>query len=625
MPDVANHRSGTMGEQRMSQDQEPALDDKDAQGHQQPKADPEFAKVNRDLGGAIERLGVGEPLVLNEGVIVSDGGILIMSQYVDVGMEKLRHRPETLVKFIESKYGLEHAPDIQLSAPPRFRDYGETFIQDHQEGRARRETKTERPARSFEEHNREQERAFSFLGQEGMTVKNTETPNVHTDTQSMTYGGSSWIFCTSIGGTRAERHAQRAKLSGKYDHETVIRQPGKFALALGEMYADQMGPQSKHGHFTHAGGIRSLHRNQLVLHGPICYTDDVFGFLDSRQFGPLSTMYPLFVKHSEYRHQGEYRFVVHCENPVGAETLHLQITGTMRDALAPAGAVGPVTFEPLEGAEADASRLKVSPPSPTHKTMTRTRNKASKHTRTLRIGGQVAQEEIITSEQSIVLTTKLPRDGADLDGSSADDPTSGKGELTEMETRERRIEGTVTDKTTDWRTRIFTIADTSGADEIFTLEERDHVAELLQAVGRPFAGLSGLPQRATEALKDLARQTSNVDSEFEVQIMSACWNSIWAICNLQECFGDIVASVRIVQDEFVAITLTGSADPGAAGKILVGPRGTFAYVLTRGDKQIPGHGGAENRLVFFPDEQARAAFEEFGWSPLEDEHPIVEE
>ena len=152
------------GAERMSQDEEAVLDDEPTQGEQQSESTPELATGTRNLSGAIERLGVGDPLVLNEGIVVSDGGMLIMSQYVDVGMEKLRHRPEILVKFIESKYGLEYGRDIQLSAPPRFREYGETFIQDHQEGSARRETKTERPARSFEEHNREQERSTSRCG-----------------------------------------------------------------------------------------------------------------------------------------------------------------------------------------------------------------------------------------------------------------------------------------------------------------------------------------------------------------------------------------------------------------------------------------------------------------------------
>lgn len=194
-----------------------------------------------------------------------------------------------------------------------------------------------------------------------------------------------------------------------------------------------------------------------------------------------------------------------------------------------------------------------------------------------------------------------------------------------METRERRIEGKVTDKTTDWHTRMFTIADTSDADELFTLEERDRAKELLVAAGRPFAEISSWPRQATEILGDLARQASSLDSEVEVQTMSACWNSIWAIRNLQEDFGDIVASADIVQGEFVAITLAESADGGATGKMLVGPRGTYAYVLTRGDKQVPGYGGAEDRLFFFPDEEARAAFEEFGWEPLEEEGTVVEE
>ena len=608
----------------MSQYEEAALDDNPTQGDQKPELDSESATVTRNLDGAIERLAPGEPLILNDGMVVNDGGILIMSQYVDVGTEKLRHRPEVLVKFIESKYGLEHAGDIQLSTPPRFRDYGETFIEDHQEGRARRESKTEDPPRSFEEHTREQERALSFLGETGVTLSQEGNSTVHTYSQNMTYGASSWIYCTSIAGTHAERIVRRANLSHTYDHETVIRQPAKFALALGEMYVDQRGPQPKKGHFTHAGGIRSLHRNQLVYHGPVWYTDDVFGFLESRRFGPIHTLFPLFVKHSDYRDQREYRLVVHCENPVDAQTLRLQISGAMRDALAPPRSVSPVIFEPLEGVATDASALKVSPPSQTDKTMTRTRNSSRKQGRTLSVDGQVAQEEIITSEQTIVLTTRLPADGIGLDGSGSEDATPGGGELIEMETRERRIEGAIVDKTTSWSTRAFTIADTSGADNLFTLEERDHAADLLEAVARPFVAFSALHQQLSEVLQDLARQASKVDPEVEVRVMSACWNSIWAICNLQECFGNIVATVCIVHDEFVEITLTGSAVAGADGKILVGPRGTFAYVLTRGDDRLPGHGGAEDRLFFFPDEEARDAFEEFGWSALEEEPPAVE-
>ena len=581
----------------MDQNNEAAINDKPKPSGVQSKPDIELSGVARDLAVAIELLEPGKPLVLTEGFLVTDSGHMIISQYVDIGIDKLRHRPAILVKSIEAKYGLEHAPDIQLSAPFRFREYGETFIHDDQEGRAQRKTKTENPPRSHEVQGREQEKALCLLGQERVTIRNTGTASSYSD-ESMTFGKQSWIYCTSIPATRDERSARRAKLPDTYDHESVIRQPGKFALALGAMFSDQRGPQGKQGHFTHAGGIRSFHDSQIVLHGPVWYTDDVLGFLESRQSEPLYSIYPLFVKHSKYRDQREYRFVLHCETPVEAKTLHLYITGAMRDALAPPRAAGHMAFQRLEDSEADSSSQKVVGPTPTDQTMTRTRKKSSRERRTLSVGGEVAQEEIITSEETLVLTTKVPPDALGRTRGGPEASTPGVGELTETENRERRIEGEVTDKMTSWRTRAFSIADTSDADKLFTLEDRDHAVELLEAVGRPFVEFSTLPPQAAEALKTLAHQASHIEPEVEVQTMSACWNGIWAICNLYECFGDVVASVGIEHNEFVAITLKQSAHTGAEGKILVGPRGTFAYMLTRGDEQLPGHGGTENRLFF---------------------------
>ena len=599
----------------MDQNDEPALDDKPQPSGKQSKPDVELSDTTGDLTGAIELLEPGNPLVLNEGFIVTDSGHLIMSQYVDIGVDKLHHRPAFLVKSIEAKYGLEHAPNIQVSAPPRFREYGETFIHDDQEGRARRETKTGSPPKSYQEQNREQERALCLLGQEGVTMRNTANTG-STDTERMTFGRSSWIYCTSIPATRDERSGWRAKLPDRYDHESVIRQPGKFALALGTMFADQRGPQGKQGYFTHAGGICSFHDGQVVLHGPVWYTDDVLGFLESRRSEPLYNLYALFVKHSKYRDQREYRFVLHCETPVEAETLHLYINGAMRDALAPPRVAGTVAFQRGEDSDADSSSQKVAGPTPTRQTMTRTRQKSTREGRTLSVGGEVAQEEIISSEETIVLTTEMPANGLGHAKAGPEATAPGVGEVTKAENRERRIAGAVTDKTAVWSTRAFSIADTSDTDKLFTLEDRDHAAELFEAVGRPFAAFSTLPQQAAEALKTLAHQASHVEPEVEVQTMSACWNGIWAICNLYECFGDVVSSVGIEHNEFVAITLKESAHTGAKGKILIGPRGTFAYMLTLSDEQLPGHGGAENRLLFFPDDKTRAAFEEFGWTPL---------
>ena len=97
--------------------------------------------------------------------------------------------------------------------------------------------------------------------------------------------------------------------------------------------------------------------------------------------------------------------------------------------------------------------------------------------------------------------------------------------------------------------------------------------------------------------------------------MSACWNAVWAICNLHRCYGNIIESVDIEDSEFVAITLKESARIGGEGKIPVGPRGTFAYTLTLGQKRRSGFGGTGTRLVFFPGEATQATFKEFGWTP----------
>ena len=447
-----------------------------------------------------------------------------------------------------------------------------------------------------------------------MKITNTDTPDVNREAESMTFGKSSWIYCTAIETTPEERNVKREKLSHKYDHESVIRQPGRFAFALGEMFANQQGPRGQRGDSNHPGGIKSFHNAQLVMHGPVWYTDDVLGFLESRRSEPLYYMYPLFLKHSEYRDQQEYRFVLQCETPIESETLRLNIAGAMRDALAPPLAGGHVTFQRREDSDADSSSGKVSGPTPTYQTMTQSRNWSNRRRRALSIKGEVVREEIITSEQTIVLTTELPADGLELAESGLEVRTPKEGEITESETRERRIAGGVTDKETSWRTRTFTIADLSDAERLFTMEEQDNAAEIFKAVRRPFENFSTLPKQASEALKALAYQTAFVEPDLKVQTMSACWNAIWAICNLYECYGDIVGPVSIEEDEFVAITLKQSEDTGAEGKILVGPRGTFAYVLARGDEKRPGNGGTRDRLVFFPDEETRAAFEEFGWT-----------
>ena len=63
------------------------------------------------------------------------------------------------------------------------------------------------------------------------------------------------------------------------------------------MFADQRGPEGKQGslHARQEGFNRST-TSQLVLHGPVWYTDDVLGFLESRQSEPLYQHVPAFLE-----------------------------------------------------------------------------------------------------------------------------------------------------------------------------------------------------------------------------------------------------------------------------------------------------------------------------------------
>ena len=88
---------------------------------------------------------------------------------------------------------------------------------------------------------------------------------------------------------------------------------------------------------------------------------------------------------------------------------------------------------------------------------------------------------------------------------------------------------------------------------------------------------------------------------------------------MNEHFGDVVESVGVENGPFVAISLKGSAEASADGKLLVGPLGTYAYVLRRGEECMDNAGGEECKLVLFPDEEDVARFAEFGWPSREQE------
>ena len=45
----------------------------------------------------------------------------------------------------------------------------------------------------------------------------------------------------------------------------------------------------------------------------------------------------------------------------------------------------------------------------------------------------------------------------------------------------------------------------------------------------------------------------------------------------------------------------------------MGPRGTYAYILSQEARKRFGHGGRKSGLVLFPNEKALDDFAQFGW------------
>ena len=217
---------------------------------------------------------MAEPLV-NEGFVLDDSGNLITATYIDLRSEEERTPVPALVKGCKREHALEDGATILISKPARFREYGEEFIQDVQEGFAKEESVTvreETPAkavkrRAVEDINETQELLESRLR---MTRRVTYSGR-DTESRSLSYGKEWWIFCTSIEPSEEDREAWRATLPEEYDHVSEIGQPAKFAEALARMVTEQVGPQGKDGWMqnTTKGSEteRTKHRLQWVIHG----------------------------------------------------------------------------------------------------------------------------------------------------------------------------------------------------------------------------------------------------------------------------------------------------------------------------------------------------------------------
>ena len=358
-------------------------------------------------GATAELAGQTPPLVLMDALSTTDAGRLFMVQHVDVGASSADWQHVVLVKGIEAEYSLAHNSSIRISSPQRFRDVGETMIRDEQEGQARSRTE-ESEKKEYVAERREQEEALHELGLSNLRLGPQHSSNSRRETEAYGFGTGSWVFCAAVQPTSDDEWTRlRHKLPPTYNDYTTIHQPRKFAQALGLMFLDQIGPNTTSGRFTHSSSgtesIVSLHDALKVVHGPVLYTDDVYGFLAAHKDSALGTIYPLFVKDIEHRDQREYRFVIVGNDDLQKEHRDLIVSGMMRDSLWPVRATSPVRFESVPREERKDESIVVEPKGYS-KREGRTRTRGERRTRIVSVDG-VERERVEQTRKVIVSLT----------------------------------------------------------------------------------------------------------------------------------------------------------------------------------------------------------------------------
>ncbi len=593
---------------------------------------------------------------INEGFFLNDAEHIIMTSYIDLRPLGNRIPITSLVRGSEQKYALEDCETIMVSNPSRFREYGEELIRDVQEGLAKEESvvTTQETTTKLT-----RQRAVSQLN-EALDLLDTSTrlalthsesntkSNTDTASKSFTYAKEWWVFCTSIQPATDDWEAWSGTLPKYYDHVSVIGQPAKFAQALGNMVADQLGPQLSEGSMTSStGGLeteKTKHKAQWVLHGPVVYTDSVYDFLEGITNNEQRVAAQIFVKGREYAAQQEYRFAILNEG-AEQETVILQISGMMRDALKQTdhGLVRHARVPLTSGADlATESPLGNSEgPKPIAKQMT-ARKRAAKREE-WRFEARGPDGEVLSSdgglresvrEQTVTWNQESEENEShesthngqgDQEGEeslSIPDPVNSIGGLVEGES-DLEISKELALEEFEWDERPPEDDELSIPIRTVTGRVYKSFEEMLSdptypmsPVGRVWQEDVNTPDEITKtyrAIDVLDMKMKDIEEQFRQDIASAGWYAMLCIRNIYGRLGDIVDTVSIEKERFVVIRLKENEALNVRARIVIAPSGAYAYSLFSPKEEQLGYGGLEWGTTFFPIGSQVETFERCGW------------
>ena len=588
-------------------------------------------------------------LWIHEGSTLNDAGTLLGTSYVDLREDGGRTAIPALVKGCRREHALEDGDTVLVSKPARFREFGEGLIRDEQEGFANEKSVTvvdETPAegarrRAIADQNEAQE----LLDTSIRSVRSETRTTRNRGTRSIAYGKEWWVYCTSIMAEEKERESWRATLDDAYDHVSVIGQPAKFAQAQCHMVADQIGPQGKGGWSTgtNVGGesVRTKHKSQWVLHGPVVYTDQLYDLLARQEDEVHRLAAMLFAKSTEYAAQREYRFAIMNEG-AGEETLLLKFSGMMRDALRPTegGLIRPKPAAPDSGGEngsRTSSGITMST-TPRYKRSTVTKRQAEWEER--RRDTKTGDGKLLSSDserresvKETIMTHDLEADGDEVSAGAFSEEdkveASLEGSTPELvhlaqedersdndEDAVKEIAGAENERTDPhgWHTLPVVHRGTGRVYRSFQ--------EMFEDPGAPISPAEGTwkesacsPQEIVKtygAVESLAMRIGRVKIENRKDAASACWHAMQCIRNIYARMGDIVDSLWIDRERFAVIRIKDSEKLGATGRIVISPGGSYAYSLRLPNREVAGYGGEEWGTMFFPPGGPEDSFEEFG-------------
>ena len=586
-----------------------------------------------------------------EGSVLDDAGNMLATSYIDLRDEGERTVIRNLVKGCKQEHALENGETVLISKPERFREYGVALIQDEQEGFAREESVTLEPETPEEAAERratsDLNDALQLVGSEIKPVRRVEYGRRKTLSANLSYGKDWWIFCASIRPEEAEWDTWSASLDEDYDHVSEIGQPAKFAQALARMVTEQIGPLGKDAWRTGtnygAVGARTKHKSQLVIHGPVVYTNRLYDMVSGEGDELRRMAARLFVKPITHAAQREYRFVV-LNGGAAEESVLLKISGMMRDALEPTegGLIRP-SPEPAETVGEDGAQL----PRPV-KASTTVRNRQA--TVTERSEEREERRMETRNSDGHVLSSDIKRrESVEERVATKDLETDHRGSLELRRAKEREDAGSV-NRALEIEQETGEAGDADNEDAVakeLALDECDwndehdrdefvipvvhwgsgrtfkSFGEMLEdptAPMSPFAETWEVSASSSEeivksygAVATLALKVTRVAVEHRQEAASACWHALQCINRIFALLGDIVDSVWIERDRFVVIHIKESEELKATGRIVIRPSGGYAYCFKCSNSESVGYSEGHLGKLFFPHGDDVEKFESYGW------------